>query len=60
MNPHEVTRVSFAVEIGGEVYHIDLPHDRMLILVQMAASLSDTGELPAKKSPGYQMQELPR
>lgn len=45
----EIGRVSMTVEVDGKVCVVVLPHDRMLLLVDLAASLSDSGKLPFKK-----------
>ena len=55
----ETTRVSIAVEINGAPHFVNLPLDRMMILIKMASSLSDTGSLPVvRATAGYQFQEL--
>lgn len=49
----EITKVVIAVEIDGAPYFINLPHDRMVILMKLASSLGDNG-LPVVKAPaGY-------
>lgn len=49
----EITKVVIAVEIAGAPYFVNLPHDRMLILMKLASSLGDDG-LPVVRAPaGY-------
>ena len=45
----EIGRVSMMVEVNGHVWAVVLPQDRMRMLVNLAASLSDSGKLPVKK-----------
>ena len=40
-----------AVEIDGKPYFVGLPQDRMLMLVELAATLSDSGKLPVLAAP---------
>lgn len=47
----EIGRISFAVEIDGEVCFVALPKDRIKMLISLAASLSDNGKLPIVKAP---------
>ena len=55
----EITRVSLAVEVDGEPHFVNLPLDKMMILVKMAAGLSDTGTLPVVRAPaGYVFQAM--
>lgn len=44
----EIGRISMVVECDGRPCAVILPQDRMRLLVNMAASLSDTGVLPVK------------
>lgn len=46
-----ITAVSIAVEIGGKAYFVDLPHDRMMILMKMAEGLNDAGKLSVVAAP---------
>lgn len=55
----EITKVVIAVEVEGKPYFVNLPLDRMMILMKMASGLSDTGALPVVKAPdGYAFTEL--
>ena len=45
----EIGRVSLIVEIDGEVCAVALPQERLQLVVDMAAGLSDTGRLPVRK-----------
>ena len=45
----EIGRVSMMVEVDGKPCVIVLPQERMRMLVDLAASLSDNGKLPVKK-----------
>jgi hypothetical protein len=46
-----VTRVSMLVEIDGKPHVVALPQERMLVLVNLAAGLSDNGKLPVLALP---------
>lgn len=55
----EISKVSIAVEIGGKPYFVNLPLDRMLMLMQLGSSLSDSGKLPVVAAPdGYRFTAL--
>jgi hypothetical protein len=58
----EIGRVVIYAEIDGEVKQVILPQERMLLLMQMAAGLSDDGELRVIEAPGmvFVEQKLPR
>jgi len=45
----EIKRISMAMEIDGDACIVVLPQERMQMLVNLAASLSDSGKLPVKK-----------
>lgn len=45
----EIGRVSMMVEVDGQACAVVLPQDRMKMLIDIAASLSDSGKLPVKK-----------
>ena len=45
----EIGRVSMIVECNGKPCAVVLPQERLRILVNLAASLSDTGSLPVKE-----------
>jgi hypothetical protein len=47
----EITRVCMAVEIDGKPHFVMLPQERMLMLVDFAATLSDNGKLPVLAAP---------
>ena len=47
----EIDKIALFIETGGQAYAVTLPHDRLMILVQMASGLSDTGTLPVAKLP---------
>ena len=44
----EIGRVSMVVECDGKPCAVILPQERMRLLINLAASLSDTGVLPVK------------
>lgn len=55
----EITKVVIAVEIGGAPYFVNLPLDRMMMLMKIASGLSDIGALPVVKAPdGYAFHTL--
>lgn len=55
----EITKVVIAVEIDGAPHFVNLPHERMVILMKLAEGLSDTGALPVVRAPdGYVFQVL--
>ena len=45
----EISKVSMIVEIDGAPCVVILPQNKLLILVDLAASLSDSGKLLVKK-----------
>ena len=45
----KIGKVSMMVEVDGKACVVVLPKERMLMLVDLAASLSDSGKLPVKK-----------
>lgn len=47
----EITAVSIAVQIGGKPYFVNLPQERMLILMNMASGLFDNGHLHVVAAP---------
>lgn len=55
-----VTRVAMQVEIDGKAYAVALPQERLLMLAQLAESLSDNGKLPVCELPGTMFQEQAR
>jgi hypothetical protein len=59
MSVGAITAVSIAVEIAGKAYFVNLPHDRMLILMKMAEGLSDSGKLGVVAAPaGYSLTPI--
>ena len=55
----EIGRISMVVECDGKVCAVVLPQDRMRLLVNLAASLSETGVLPVKVLPSsYHFETL--
>lgn len=58
----EIGRVVIYAEIDGEVKQVILSQDRMQLLIQMAAGLSDDGQLRVIPAPGMAFieQKLPR
>lgn len=58
----EIGRVVIYAEIDGEVKQVVLSQERMRLLMQMAAGLSDDGELRVIDAPGMAFfeQKLPR
>lgn len=60
MTTKKVGRVCLAVEIDGKPCFVALPQERLLMLVKMAAGLSDTGSLPVIEAPGFRFEELRR
>jgi hypothetical protein len=56
-----ITAVSIAVQIDGKAYFVNLPHERMLILMQMASALFDGGRLGVVPAPpGFEFTALSR
>ncbi|MET3998876.1 hypothetical protein [Marinobacterium sp. MBR-109] len=47
----EIDKIALFIETAGQAYAVTLPHDRLMILVQMASGLSDSGALPVQKLP---------
>jgi len=47
----QIGRVCVGVEIGGKVHFVNLPQDRLRMLVSMAAGLSDDGKVPVIEAP---------
>ncbi len=45
----EIGRVSMMIEVDGNACVVALPQEKMRMLVDLAASLSDSGKLPVKK-----------
>lgn len=45
----DIGRVCMIVEVDNTPCLVSLPQERMKILVELAASLSDTGKLPVRK-----------
>ncbi|MCK5680191.1 hypothetical protein KAI46_05200 [bacterium] len=45
----KIGKVCMMVEIDGRVCAVVLPQDKMLILVDLASSLSDSGKLPVRE-----------
>lgn len=59
MTTGTMARVSLAVEIDGKAFFVALPPERLQMLVQLAASLSDNGKLPLAAIPaGYSFDEV--
>lgn len=58
----EIGRVVIYAEIDGEVKQVILSQERMQLLMQMAAGLSDDGRLRVIPAPGmaFVEQKLPR
>lgn len=55
----KIGRISMLVEVDGEPCAIVLPRERMLMLVNLAASLSDNGKLPVQKlGDEYQFEDV--
>lgn len=51
---NEITAVSIAVQVGGKPYFVNLSNDKMLLLMNLAGSLSDDGKLHVVPAPdGY-------
>ena len=47
----DITKVAMFVETEGKLYTVSLPHEQMIILCNLAASLSESGALPLVKLP---------
>ena len=47
----EIGRISMMVEVDGQACVVVLPQERMMMLVSLASSLSDSGKLPVRKLP---------
>lgn len=57
--PPRIGRISLALEINGKPCFVVLPQDRMMLLVNLAVSLSDNGKLPVVKAPaGFKFETL--
>jgi hypothetical protein len=58
-NLNTITKVTIAVEINGKPYFVNLPHDRALMVMNMAGGLSDDGRLHVTKAPeGFKFIEI--
>jgi hypothetical protein len=54
-----IGRISVCVEVSGRLCFVALPHDRLMLLINLAASLSDNGKLPVVKAPdGFRFEHL--
>lgn len=47
----EITRAAMFVESEGNLYTVNLPHEQMIFLCNVAATLSNSGALPLVKLP---------
>lgn len=55
----EIEKVALMVQIGGKPYHVALSQDKLRLVCNLAASLSDTGALPVVlAADGYRLEEL--
>lgn len=45
----KIGRVCMMVEVDGEACAVFLPQERMMMLVNLAASLGENGKLPVRK-----------
>lgn len=55
----DIDKIALFIETGGQAYAVTLPHEQLMILVQMASGLSDTGALPVQKLPeGFQFTTI--
>ncbi len=50
-NLDTITAVSIAVQINGKAYFVNLPHDRAMMVMNMAGGLSDNGKLNVVPAP---------
>jgi hypothetical protein len=48
-----IQKVALLVEIDGQAYYVNLPQDRLKMVVQLAQSLSDNGSLPVHKATNF-------
>jgi len=48
-----IGRVALLVEIDGQAYYVNLPQDRLKLVVRLAQSLSDNGVLPVQKADNF-------
>ena len=48
----EIEKVAMLVQVDGKTYQVVLSMDKMRLLVSLATSLSETGELPLTAAPG--------
>jgi hypothetical protein len=54
-----VSRISLAIEMGGRPYFVVLPHQSMLLLLNLATSMSDGSALKVKPAPeGFHFKTL--
>ncbi len=54
-----VSRISLALEMGGRPYFVVLPHEGLLLLLNLAASMSDGGQLKVTPAPeGFRFTTL--
>lgn len=52
-------KVAIAVQVGGKGYYVALPYERMVMLLQLAASLTDGGNLKLVPMPaGQELMEI--
>jgi hypothetical protein len=55
----QIGRISIAVELGGKTHFVNLPQDRLRMLVANAAMLSDNGVLSLIEAPdGFRFTTL--
>ena len=54
-----IEKISISVQISGNPYFVVMSHDKMMLLINLATSLSD-GSLKVKKAPeGFKFTTLP-
>jgi hypothetical protein len=54
-----VSRISIGIEMGGRPYFVVLPHEGLLLLLNLAASMSDGGQLKVTPAPeGFHFKTL--
>ena len=49
----EIQKVAVLVEMDGQAYYVNLPQDRLQLVVKLAQSLSDSGNLPVVKATNF-------
>ena len=59
MSTATIEKALLAVQISGQGYYVAIPQDRLMMLVQLAESLTDGGKIVLQSMPlGHSLIEL--